>query len=161
MATQPYSHSTAAAVHPSEAGNYAADLNAPGSLRRDVGAQVFIWLAWAGAAAFWAMGMTAFFGILTAIGSNPQAPQGGADVGGVGWFMMTVVGVSILGIAMMYGAVRYSSRDKSKDPMTERATAALYDTIADQGGEDLTTRSPEAHSTTERDAYRASQGDLR
>ena len=161
MATQPYSHSTAAAVHPSEAANYAPDLNAPKSLRRDVGAQAFIWLAWAAAAAFWAMGMTAFFGILASIGSNPQAPQGGGDVGGVGWFMTTVVGVAVLGIAMAYGAVRYSTRDKSKDPMTERATAALYDTIADQGGEDLTSRSPEARSTEERDAYRASQSDLR
>ncbi|HEY8614730.1 hypothetical protein [Phenylobacterium sp.] len=132
--------------------------------QRDVGATVFVWLAIALALAFWAANLTALFGILGALG-HPAADgldAGEADVGGLGWMTINFVGgLLILGGALAYGAYRYASRDKRLDPMTEASTAALYDNIERQGGDDTSSRSPEDRSPMERDAYRTSQSDLR
>lgn len=161
MATLPYSdrtdtYSTTTAVQ--DAGGY-GDTTAGG-----IGGKVFIWLAWALAAAFWAFSLSTGIGILNAMG-NPaaDAPSAGAvDAGGIGWFLITVVGGTVvLGVAIAYGLASYASRDKRKDPMTEAATHALYDTIERQGGDDMTTRSPEERRPEERDAYRDAQRDLR
>jgi hypothetical protein len=122
--------------------------------RRDVGATVFLWLAWAVAAFFWVGALTTAVSIM---GAEPGAvaAEGGADAGGIGWGLINFVGgLIVLGLAIAYGSYRYASRDKRRDPMTEASTAALYDTIESQGGEDMTTRSPEARKPAERDAYR-------
>lgn len=160
MATLPYSdrtdtYSTTTAIQ--DAGGY-GESSAGG-----VGGKIFIWLAWAFAAAFWAFSLSTGIGILNAMGSPAADATGGAvDAGGLGWFLMTVVGGTVvLGIAIAYGLASYLSRDKRKDPMTEAATHALYDTIERQGGDDMTTRSPEARRPEERDAYRDAQKDLR
>lgn len=160
MATLPYSdrtdtYSTTTAVR--DDGAYGETSGA------GVAGKVFIWLAWAFAAAFWAFSLTTGVGILNAMGSPAaDATAGAPDAGGIGWFLMTVVGGTVvLGVAIAYGLASYLSRDKRKDPMTEAATHALYDTIERQGGDDMTTRSPEARRPEERDAYRDAQRDLR
>jgi hypothetical protein len=130
---------------------------------RDVGATIFTWVAWAAAAMFWGFTMTTAWGIVSAMG-NPAAngpSPGEADVGGIGWMTINFIGgMVVLGGALAYGAYRYASRDRALDPVTEAATHALYDTVERQGGEDLTTRSPEARAPMERDAYRTAQRDL-
>jgi hypothetical protein len=161
MATLPFDRSNNTTTGDHLVSDYThPDTGAPRSTQRGVGALVFVWLGWALLAAFWGVGLTAFSGILTAIGNNPGTAMGGADVGGVGWFMMTVVGVFILGVALAYGVARYHTRDRRLDAVTETATAALYDQVQAQGGEDLTTRSPEARRPQDRDLYRASRTDL-
>lgn len=119
------------------------------------GATAFIWIAWALAMSFWAASFTTALGILQAV-SHPTETTGvgGADAGGVGFALMDVVGgIVILGLALAYGLYRYSTRNKAMDPVTEASTARLYDIVEAQGGEDMTTRSPEARQPLERDAY--------
>ncbi|WP_395670342.1 hypothetical protein [Phenylobacterium sp.] len=132
-------------------------LHLPTKAQPGVGVTAFLWLAWAAIAAFWGFSLTTGIGIISALGhpANSGPGPGEADVGGVGWGLMNVVGVAILGAALAYGAYRYATRDRGKDAMTEASTAALYDIVEEQGGEDLTTRSPEAREPTERDAYQA------
>jgi hypothetical protein len=127
---------------------------------RDIGAQIFLWLAWALAFGFWALTMSSFFGILEALGSGAPGGlqdglQGGVDAGGVGFFLMDVVGgVVVLGLVLAYGMTRWATRDRRMDPVTEASTAALYDRVERGGGEDMVSRSPDARRPAERDAYR-------
>lgn len=122
-----------------------------------VAGQTFLWLAWAAAAIFWGVILTTGLGILSA-GDNPaiSRPGGGADAGGISWFLIAVVGGTVvLGLAIAWGAWRYATRDKSKDPMTEAATHAEYDMVEAAGGDDDIHRSPGERRPEERDAYRA------
>lgn len=136
---------------------YAADRAAYVETRpyRDRGGIAFIWIVWALAFAFWAFTMSSFFGILSALTSGvPGGIQSGVDAGGVGFLLITVVGVVALGAAMAWGAARWATRDKRLDPMTEASTAALYDAVERAGGDDMVSRSPEARAPMERDSYR-------
>lgn len=120
------------------------------------GATIFTWVAWALAASFWAATFTTALGIFESITHPTQqvGGSGGVDAGGVGWAMIDVVGgVIVLGLALAYGLFRYATRDKRMDPVTEASTAALYNGI-ERGGDDESSLSPEAHTATERDAYR-------
>lgn len=123
-----------------------------------VGGKIFIWLAWALAAAFWAFTLTTAFGIMGALGdpaANGPGP-GEVDAGGMGWLLMTFVGgLLILGGALAYGAYRYATRNKRLDPLTEAATHAEYDMAEAAGGDDDIRRSPEARRPLDRDAARA------
>lgn len=126
--------------------------------RGDVGAKIFLWAAWAAAAAFWAFMLTTGIGILNSTrGANGPGP-GEVDAGGVGWGLMNVVGVVILGLAIAYGAFRYFTRDKRDDALTEAATRAEYDMVEAAGGDDDIHRSPDARSPYDRDAARAVNG---
>jgi hypothetical protein len=118
---------------------------AAGSRReRSVGEHVFIWLAWALAAAFWGASMTTFVGILQAAAQPaPALASGAADVGGSGFLLMTVAAATLLGAALAYGMIRSNQSDPRRAPATEARTAELYDSIERQGGEDLTALSPE------------------
>jgi hypothetical protein len=116
-------------------GSYAADTDPRAATRsderrtyRDVGAQIFIWVAWALAFAFWAFTMSSFFGILQAIASAPaDGLMGGVDFGGAGFVLIDVVaGLIVLGLVLIYGAARWATRDRSLDPLTEASTARLY-----------------------------------
>lgn len=103
---------------------------------RDVGAQIFLWIAWVLAFAFWAFFMMVDWGIVRDVmAGGPGTVLGGVDFGGGGFVMMSVVGVIVLGVAIAYGAARWATRDRSKDAMTEASTAALYDSI-ERGGQD-------------------------
>lgn len=128
-----------------------------GEGRRGMASQIFLWFAWAAAAAFWGLTLTTGVGILSA--SNPMAmgvDSGEAGAGGVGWMLINFIGgLVILGLAIAYGSYRYSTRDKRKDAMTEAATHATYDMASAAGGDDDIRRSPGARRTEERAAYRA------
>lgn len=143
--------------YPDQSVPYAQTRAPSGYVPHNTGSTIFLWIVWALAAAFWTATFTTALGILQAA-SHPTAASGtgGADAAGVGFALMDVVGgMVILGLAIAYGLYRYSTRDKRLDPVTEASTAALYDTIERQGGDDLTTRSPEAREPFERDAYRS------
>lgn len=119
------------------------------------GGRIFLWIAWAAAFAFWALTMSSFFGILSAINrTGPQGLEGGVDAGGAGLLMISVVGVVILGAGIAWGAARWATRDKRLDPVTEASTAALYDSVERAGGDDLVSRSPEARRPEDRDSFR-------
>ncbi|MDB5495850.1 MAG: hypothetical protein JWP86_3187 [Phenylobacterium sp.] len=122
---------------------------------RSAGEQIFLWVAWTLAFAFWAFSMSTAVGILDAIAARPPGGlEGGVDPGGGGVFLMSVVAVVLLGIAIAYGAARWATRDKRLDPVTEASTAALYDAVDRSGGDDMISRSPEARRPDERDSYR-------
>ena len=111
------------------------------------------------AAAFWGLTMTTFFGIIRAVQQPSPAPAGGVDAGGVGYFLISVVGgLVVLGLAIAFGMYQFARRNKALDPMTEASTARLYDIVEREGGEDLTTRSPGARQPGERDAAQARGG---
>lgn len=111
--------SGAAAMRPGERAPY-----------RDRGAQIFIWIAWALAFAFWVFSMGIDVGIIHDIAQGgPGSFLGGVDAGGAQFFLLTVLGVIALGIAIAYGAARWATRDRRMDPVTEASTAALYDSI--------------------------------
>lgn len=116
---------------------------------RSVGEHIFIWIAWALAAAFWGVTMTTLFGILGSISSGAPV-AGGADFGGVAWLIIDVIGgLVLLGAILAVGAWMSARRDRRLDPVGEAATAALYDAVERQGGEDMTSRSPD-HRRTDR-----------
>lgn len=117
---------------------------------------MFLFVAWLVAAAFWAASMIIDVGILQAA-MRPAPAGGGVDAAGIGYVLMDIAGVVVLGVAIAYGLARSATRDRRKDAVTEASTAALYDQIERQGGEDLTTRSPDARSPEQRDAYRGPQ----
>lgn len=122
--------------------------------RPDVGATIFVWVAWAAAAFFWGVTLTTAVHILGSPMPNQGVGPGEVDQGGVGWGLMNVVGVIVLGLAIAYGAFRYMTRDKRKDPVTEASTHALYDRIENVDGHNESSLSPEAHRPDERAAYR-------
>lgn len=45
------------------------------------------------------------------------------------WFVVVAIGALILGLAIAYGLIRYTRRDRRKDAVTEASTKALYDSI--------------------------------
>ena len=106
---------------------------------RSLGEHVFLWLAWALAAAFWGGAMTAFFGILHDAALPSPAPVAGGVGSGAAYF---VGGIVVLGVAIATGAYMTARRDRRMDPVTEAATARLYDAIERQGGADLDPRLP-------------------
>jgi hypothetical protein len=151
MATLSYTDRTA----PYAQAPYAQTRAPSGYVPHHPGSTIFLWIAWALAAAFWSATFSTALGILQAV-THPADTSGvgGVDAGGVGFALMDVVGgMVILGLAIAYGLYRYSTRDKRLDPVTEASTARLYDIVEAQGGEDMTTRSPEAREPLERDAY--------
>jgi hypothetical protein len=155
MAVRPYSDLNDDA---SGRDSYAQDHAHADRGRGDVGAKIFLWVAWAAAAAFWAFMLTTGIGILNSTGPANGPGPGEVDAGGVGWGLMNVVGVVILGLAIAFGAFRYFTRDKRNDALTEAATHAEYDMVEAAGGDDDIHRSPEAHKPFERDAARAVNG---
>lgn len=151
MAVRPYSDlNDAAYVSERQEDSYAETTSG------GVAGKIFLWVAWALAAAFWAFSLTAGIGIINSIGPASGPGPGEADAGGVSWMMINLVGgLLILGGALAYGAYRYSTRNKSNDALTEAATHAEYDMIEAHGGDDEISRSPEARRPMDRDAARA------
>ena len=49
------------------------------------------------------------------------------DLGGINLALIEIVGVALLGLALLYAAIRTKSRGKQdSNPTTERATKELY-----------------------------------
>jgi hypothetical protein len=118
---------------------------------------IFLWIAWAIAAVFWLASLQIDVGIIEAVQRPVASTAAAADVGGIGFAMMTILGVVALGIALAYGLARTATRNRALDPVTEAATASLYDQVERQGGEDKTVRSPDERAPQERDAYQGAR----
>ena len=118
------------------------ELDAP--RERSVGELVFIWIAWALAAAFWGMTMTTIMGIVRSVMAPGPGVTGNADAGGIAWVLIDVVGgLVLLGLAMAYGAWMFAHRNRALDPVGEAATAELYDRSERREAEQTLRRSPE------------------
>jgi hypothetical protein len=116
----------------------------------DAGAEIFIWVAWTLAFAFWALTMSTSFGILSAL--NSGAPDG--VPGGATSLALVVAGVVVVGALLIWAMTRWSGRGRGMDAATEASTAALYNGIERHGGDELVSRGPGARKPTERDSYR-------
>lgn len=108
---------------------------------RSVGEHIFIWIAWALAAAFWGASLTSMAGILRAAGASPSTISAPGLPGGSAYLVLVVAAFVGMAGALAYASVRSASRSTRPG---EAATAALYDTIERQGGEDMTSQSPDA-----------------
>jgi hypothetical protein len=140
MASEPYDRTEYEALGYAVGGPGRVDRAASDSVPRDrnLGEHIFIWIAWAVAAIFWGATMTTFVGILHAVGQPSPGPTGGADAGGIGFLLMDVVGgLVLLGLAMAIASAMVARRNRRLDPLTEAATAELYDSLDRQGGEQL------------------------
>jgi hypothetical protein len=171
MATLPYDHETHTVDSDSgyahrDSSRARGDHTTPASQRDRGGvfSLAFLFLGWAVLAGFWAAGLTAFSGIIGSLGHPAaQGPSAGsADAGGIGWLLINFVGgILVLGGAIAFGAWRYANRDRRLDGMTEAATHAEYDLVEAGNGDDVVSRSPEAHRPEERDIYRDMHGQTR
>lgn len=154
MAVRPYSDLDDGAYASERRDDAYAETTSPG-----VGGQIFLWVAWGLAAAFWAFSLTTGIGIINSLGPADGPGAGETGAGGISWMLINFIGgVVILGGALAYGAYRYATRNKANDPLTEAATHAEYDMIEANGGDDEVTRSPEAHRPMDRDAARTARG---
>ena len=119
------------------------------------GERVFIWIAWVAAFAFWLFTMSSAVGILRDV-FQPAAEQvpGGPGGGELGLILLTVIAFFVLGVAVLWASIRWATRDKSLDPVTEASTRALYNAVERAGGDDMVTRGPGARKPFERDSYR-------
>jgi len=122
---------------------------------RSVGEHIFIWVAWALAAAFWGLTMSSFVGILRDTAAPSPAPVAAGVLTGAIYF---VVGVLVLAAAIAFGAIANARRNRRLDPVTEAATARLYELADREGGADLTTRSPGARTFSGRDTIQPDGG---
>lgn len=120
------------------------------------GGLIFLWIAWIVAALFWAASMRIDFGILEAVQHPMAAMQGDVAEGGLQWALIDIVGVVVVGLAILYGLARYVTRNRRNDPVTEAATAALYDQAGSEpdGG---SSESPNSRTPQERAINRGVQ----
>lgn len=106
---------------------------------RSVGEHIFIWIAWAVAAAFWGATLTTMVEIFRAAGQpSPTVATAGAP-GGSAYLVLVVAAFLALAAAIAYASIR--SATTRSGAAGEAATAALYDSIERQGGEDMASRS--------------------
>jgi hypothetical protein len=107
---------------------------------RSVGEHIFIWIAWALAAAFWGATLTTMVQIFRSVGqATPGAGAPGAP-GGTAYLAMVIVAFLVMAGALAYAEFR--SAGSRAGGRREAATAALYNSVERQGGEDMTARSP-------------------
>jgi hypothetical protein len=121
MASTPYEANT----------SYEREDEAP--RERSVGEHVFIWVAWALAAAFWGATLTTISGILGSAGPASSAIAAAGAPGGWGYLALVVAAFLALAGALAYASLRSAS---GATRVSEVATASLYDSIERQQGED-------------------------
>jgi hypothetical protein len=105
-----------------------------------VGEHIFIWIGWALAAAFWGVALTTMVEIFRAAGQTVTTVSAPGAPGGMAYLALVVTAFVILALAIAYGAIRSGM---NRPGAGEAATAALYNQIERQGGEDMTSRSPD------------------
>ena len=116
MASAPYDDSTA---------RYEQErVGAP--RQRSVGEHIFIWIAWALAAAFGGASMTVFFGILRDAGQAVAAPAAPGAPGGMGYLAFVTAAFVVVALALAYASLRTAGRGPL-EARGEAATAELYD----------------------------------
>jgi hypothetical protein len=108
---------------------------------RSVGEHIFIWVAWAIAAAFWGATLTTMVEIFRTAAQATTGMSAPGVPGGSAYLVLVVVAFLALALALAYASIR-SATSRSGAP-GEAATAALYRSIDRQGGEDMTSRSPD------------------
>jgi hypothetical protein len=108
---------------------------------RSVGEHIFIWIAWALAAAFWGASLTTMVEIFRAAGQALPAIDAPGAPGGSAYLVLVVTAFLVLALAIAYASIR--SATSRSGAAGEAATAALYNSIERQGGEDMTSRSPD------------------
>jgi hypothetical protein len=74
--------------------------------------------------------------------NTPAPDRPPVDSGGIGWLLQTVVGVVVLGIALAGAAAWTATRNRAKDPITEAATAKIYDAPDRRTADDDPDRAP-------------------
>lgn len=116
MASGPYDARTASEVR----------TEAPARRERSLGEHIFVWIAWALAAAFWGATMSGFLGILRSIGARVPTVSAPGAPGGMGYLALVVVAFVVMGLVMLYAELRTARRDRFESP-GETGTAALYD----------------------------------
>ena len=107
---------------------------------RSVGEHIFIWVAWAIAAAFWGASLTTMVEIFRTAGQAMPAISAPGAPGGSAYLVLVVVAFLALALALAYASIRSATTNSGTG---EAATAALYRSIDRQGGEDMTSRSPD------------------
>jgi|GEM_PF-2630469 len=107
---------------------------------RSLGEHVFIWIAWALAAAFWGATLTTLVGILQAAGQTSSTLSAPGAPGGMLFLVLVVAAFLALAGALAYASVRSAGQPRR---VADGATAALYGDIDRQGGDDMTSRSPD------------------
>lgn len=119
--------------------NDRSDVLAARREERSVGEHIFIWIAWALAAAFWGGSLTTMVEIFRAAGRPLPAIDAPGAPGGSAYLILVVAAFLILALAMAYASIR--SATSRSDAVGEAATAALYNSIERQGGEERASRS--------------------
>jgi hypothetical protein len=107
---------------------------------RSVGEHIFIWIAWAVAAAFWGASLTTMVEIFRAAGRALPVTMASAP-GGSGYLILVVAAFLALALSIAYASIR--SATSRSGGVREVATAALYDSVERQRGEEVAARSAE------------------
>lgn len=95
---------------------------------RSLGEHVFIWIAWALAAAFWGASMTIFAGILRDASQSVAAPAAPGAPGGMVYLAFVIAAFAVVALALAYASLR-TARMGRLEATSQSATAALYDRI--------------------------------
>ena len=118
--------------------NDRSDARAAVREERSVGEHIFIWIAWAVAAAFWGATLTTMVEIFRAAGRALPAVAATGAPGGSAYLILVVTAFLALALAMAYASIR--SATSRSGAVGEAATAALYDSVERQGGEEMSGR---------------------
>ena len=89
---------------------------------RSLGEHIFIWIAWALAAAFWGVSMTIFVGILRDASQPVAAPSAPGAPGGMGYLAFVVAAFVVVAVALAYASLR-TARMGGLEARSQAATA--------------------------------------
>ncbi|HKR88767.1 MAG TPA: hypothetical protein VJS38_11395 [Phenylobacterium sp.] len=135
------------ATTPRDGRTHADAHHRPAARERSLGEHIFIWIAWALAAAFWGATLTTMVEIFrTAAQPGPAVAAAPGAPGGSAYLVFVIVAFLVMAVALAWAEIRAASGSGGRG---ERATAALYNSIERQGGEELT-----AHASDRRRADR-------
>jgi hypothetical protein len=100
---------------------------------RSLGEHVFLWLAWALAAAFWGAALTTFMGIIRAAGQPVAAPVAAGAPGGMGYLALVIAAFAIVALTLAYASLR-TARPGVSEARSERRAVELYDAVERRDG---------------------------
>jgi hypothetical protein len=142
MASTPYDPDTphgAPSPYADEPAAAGGESEAPDA--RNVGEHIFIWIAWALAAAFWGATLTTLVGILRAAAAPSATVGTSGPPGGSAFLVLVVTAFASMAIALAYGSLRSISRPARAG---EKGATAVYDGMERPSEEEFPTRTPGA-----------------